>query len=153
MPRISYSVTKETKENIETICEGLGITIKDFMDEALFHFLTYHEHKIDHGMSVKNLERKERRRQKQLYFIKNELKRLYLQVEWQYRIFAEVDFESVKQTIENAKERYELLDEDIKLLLTKQFSKFLEYSDRKQFDFNFDNLVPKVREKNVKQIR
>lgn len=142
MGRISIRVLDENK--IRKISSDLGVSLSELYQEALFYFLTNHKHELSKRMRLKFLDRQERRRQKQLFFFKNEIQRLFRQAEWQYRVYGYVSHDIMTQSVKNALERFGCLDEDIKKLLEKQRKHYLEYLDQKQFDSRFENLAPKM---------
>jgi len=156
MAQLKINVPEDFKENIERVCEHLGAKVSDFVREALFEFLVLHGHRVDQDTRIKMAARKERRKQNQLFFVKNEFQRLYKQVEWQYRLFAEVKFDSVSAAIARAEDRFALLDEDVKKDLSFQFKEFKELGNEKVFAEKFDYLVPKLQRvewKKTKQLR
>jgi len=127
------------------------MTWKEFIDEVIYHFLVENKKEIGRVMQQNMLKRKETRKQHDLFFFKNELKRLFLQVEWQYRQYGTVNHEVICEMIDRAIQRYELLDDKTKKQLQSQKNDFIEYKNKKYFETKFENLAPKmIRRKELK---
>jgi len=142
---IKYRTDQESYETLLDVKTRLGFTWKELMDEAIFEFLINHKEKISRYMNLNTRNKRETRTQRELYFFKNELNRLFKQVSWKYKTYAEIkDYSIVTDMIDRALERYEFLDERIKQQLKGERDDFAMLKDRRTFEVQFETQIPQL---------
>ena len=139
---VSFRVSDEDYESMHKVKEKLGCSIKELYTESLFHFLVEHKDEVTAGMRQHFYAVKKRKKQKQSFFFKNAMVRLYKMVEWQYRLYGDVNHEQVREMIDLEMESFEFLDEDVKKALEKQAKHFSELRDERVYDTYVTETMP-----------
>jgi len=134
--RLDYRLTNESHETIIKLCDELGITFKELIDEALFYFMTNYKHDIKRRQQKHFLDVKTKETMKELHFYVNYYRRI-LQVVMP-RLKTQGNLKHlhplVKTIIVGAEEYFKHLSVENQVLVGEDLKQLQQFKELKYFE-------------------
>jgi len=142
MPKVSCYLSLEEKQSIERVADSQGQTASDFIKSCIIHTLLFNKEKISNDTQLKINQRDKTRLQRQLFYVKNALQRVYTQTIWQLQTYGKADHETIKKTLQLEIEGFAFLDKTTQKLLRTQFQHLEKLLEPKHFIEYCDLVIP-----------
>lgn len=149
MKNYAFRVDDFEKEEIDKVKESLNMTSSEFWITCFVFYCDHHKIKIKNDIKLKYEKYKMRELNRNMFFFKNALQAVYMQIEWQLRLKNNTyDENRIVIIIKKYLDMYEKLPDDIKIILKNERDDFAKLMDRNQLE----NHVARIRPPSIKKL-
>jgi len=146
---IIYRLTEDSHETITNTCDKLGVSLRQFIDEAVFEFLTLHKHDISRRQKKHYEKESTRELMSELFFMKNFYRRIVQIAMPQCMLRGECEHEIINAIVNKAEDYFKTLDVNNQVLVGKQLEFLQQFKEKKYFETWIETRLPEA----VKQLR